>query len=170
MNNKKKTKKKKKKAGGGAVGMGFAAAASQNLGAPSFQVAGTILPGKQSPQRTVPDGLVVKPDYADDGIPKNRSLMLPWVIEVKTPEEIEKMRASGRAAREVLDIAGRMVRPGVTTDEIDAVVHEESLKRGAYPSPLNYHGFPKSCCTSVNEVICHGVSIRGVRSLDSTFT
>lgn len=157
MNNKKKPKKKKKKAGGGAVGMGFAAAASQNLGAPSFQVAGTILPGKQSPQRTVPDGLVVKPDYADDGIPKNRSLMLPWVIEVKTPEEIEKMRASGRAAREVLDIAGRMVRPGVTTDEIDAVVHEESLKRGAYPSPLNYHGFPKSCCTSVNEVICHGI-------------
>ena len=61
------------------------------------------------------------------------------------------MRAAGRVAREVLDIAGRMVAPGVTTDAIDAVVHEESLKRGAYPSPLNYHGFPKSCCTSVNE-------------------
>jgi len=67
------------------------------------------------------------------------------------------MRAAGRVAREVLDIAGRAVRVGVTTDEIDALVHEETLKRGAYPSPLNYHGFPKSCCTSVNEVICHGI-------------
>lgn len=67
------------------------------------------------------------------------------------------MRASGRVAREVLDTAGRAVRPGITTDEIDRLVHEESLKRGAYPSPLNYRGFPKSCCTSVNEVICHGI-------------
>ena len=67
------------------------------------------------------------------------------------------MRAAGRVAREVLDIAGRAVRPGITTDEIDNIVHAESLKRGAYPSPLNYHGFPKSCCTSVNEVICHGI-------------
>jgi methionyl aminopeptidase len=49
------------------------------------------------------------------------------------------------------------VRAGITTDEIDNIVHEETLKRGAYPSPLNYHGFPKSCCTSVNEVICHGI-------------
>eukprot|EP00979_Chaetoceros_neogracilis_P006226 scaffold1248_cov221-Chaetoceros_neogracile.AAC.8 len=67
------------------------------------------------------------------------------------------MRAAGRVAREVLDIAGAAIKPGVTTDEIDSIVHKESLKRGAYPSPLNYHGFPKSCCTSVNEVICHGI-------------
>lgn len=67
------------------------------------------------------------------------------------------MKAAGRVAREVLDIAGRAVRAGITTDEIDNIVHEETLKRGAYPSPLNYHGFPKSCCTSVNEVICHGI-------------
>ena len=83
--------------------------------------------------------------------------MLPWVIEVKTAEEIEKMRAAGRVAREVLDTAGREVRPGMTTDEIDNIVHAATLERGAYPSPLNYHGFPKSCCTSVNEVICHGI-------------
>ena len=51
----------------------------------------------------------------------------------------------------MLDLAGALVAPGVTTDSIDALVHEEALKRGAYPSPLNYHGFPKSCCTSVNE-------------------
>lgn len=67
------------------------------------------------------------------------------------------MRAAGRVAREVLDIAGAAIRPGITTDEIDNIVHAETLKRGAYPSPLNYHGFPKSCCTSVNEVICHGI-------------
>lgn len=67
------------------------------------------------------------------------------------------MRASGKAAREVLDIAGRVVKAGVTTDEIDAAVHAACLERGAYPSPLNYRKFPKSCCTSVNEVICHGI-------------
>ncbi len=83
--------------------------------------------------------------------------MLPWIIEVKKPDEIEKMRAAGRVAREVLDTAGAAIAPGITTDEIDNIVHAESLKRGAYPSPLNYHGFPKSCCTSVNEVICHGI-------------
>merc|ERR1719502_1493399 len=83
--------------------------------------------------------------------------MLPWQIEVKNAEDIAGMRAAGRVAREVLDLAGRMVAPGVTTDAIDALVTEECIKRGAYPSPLNYHGFPKSCCTSVNEVICHGI-------------
>ena len=67
------------------------------------------------------------------------------------------MRIAGRVARQVLDIAGSMAKPGVTTDEIDARVHQECLARNAYPSPLNYHGFPKSCCTSVNEVICHGI-------------
>lgn len=83
--------------------------------------------------------------------------MLPWIIEVKKADEIEKMRAAGRVAREVLDTAGAAVAAGVTTDEIDTIVFNECMKRGAYPSPLNYHGFPKSCCTSVNEVICHGI-------------
>jgi len=83
--------------------------------------------------------------------------MLPWQIDVKSAEDIEGMRAAGRVAREVLDLAGALAAPGVTTDAIDALVTEETIKRGAYPSPLNYHGFPKSCCTSVNEVICHGI-------------
>ncbi|CAE6424589.1 unnamed protein product [Rhizoctonia solani] len=68
-----------------------------------------------------------------------------------------KCRDSEDLAREVLDIAAAAVRPGITTDEIDAIVHEETIKRGAYPSPLNYREFPKSVCTSVNEVICHGI-------------
>ena len=59
--------------------------------------------------------------------------------------------------REVLDEAARVVDIGVTTDEIDRVVHEACIERDCYPSPLNYYEFPRSCCTSVNEVICHGI-------------
>jgi len=76
---------------------------------------------------------------------------------VKSASDIAKMSAAGALARTVLDAAGRMAKPGVTTDEIDALVHSMTVEAGAYPSPLNYHGFPKSCCTSVNEVICHGI-------------
>ena len=71
--------------------------------------------------------------------------------------ELDRMRETCRAARRVLDKAIRAVRPGVTTDEIDAIVHEASISEGGYPSPRNYRGFPKSVCTSVNEIICHGI-------------
>jgi methionyl aminopeptidase len=67
------------------------------------------------------------------------------------------MRVAGVAAAEILRRAGEMVRPGITTDEIDIFVHDLTLEMGGYPSPLNYHGYPKSVCTSVNEVICHGI-------------
>ena len=82
------------------------------------------------------------PDYALDGRPKKgtSSPLLPWVIEVKKPDEIEKMRAAGKLAREILDLAGRTAQVGVTTDEIDVVVHDAIVEAGAYPSPLNYHG------------------------------
>jgi len=76
---------------------------------------------------------------------------------VRTPEEIERMRVAGRVAAEVLIEVGAAVRPGVTTDELDRIGHEACIARGAYPSPLNYQGYPKSLCTSVNEVICHGI-------------
>ncbi len=122
----------------------------------TFRYSGKMRPGKQSPRREVP-AAIPRPDYASDGKPKASGPMLPWQIEVKTAADIEGMRAAGRVAREVLDAAAAMVAPGVMTDEIDAVVHAETVARGAYPSPLNYHGFPKSCCTSVNEVICHGI-------------
>ncbi len=83
---------------------------------PNFRYAGSIRPGRQSPKRDVPHEKVYTfPDYAFDGRPKSKSPLFPWVIEVKKPEEIEKMRAAGRAAREVLDLAGREVRPGITT-------------------------------------------------------
>ena len=68
-----------------------------------------------------------------------------------------KMRHANRIGREILDAAARVVRVGVTTDEIDRVVHDATIAAGAYPAPLHYHDFPKSVCTSVNEVVCHGI-------------
>lgn len=70
---------------------------------------------------------------------------------------LQKMRASCKLAAQVLNHAGSLVKPGVTTEQIDAAVHEMIIAAGAYPSPLNYGKFPKSVCTSVNEVMCHGI-------------
>jgi len=110
-----------------------------------------ILPGLISPRRPVPAS-IPRPLYAVSGDP-GPTISSP----VRTEEEIARMRTTGTAAAEILMKAGEMVAPGVSTDAIDALVHEEILKRGGYPSPLNYRGFPKSVCTSVNEVICHGI-------------
>jgi methionyl aminopeptidase len=76
---------------------------------------------------------------------------------VKDPETIERMRVAGRIAAQALEEVGRHVTPGVTTDELDRVGHEFLVSRGAYPSTLGYRGYPKSLCTSLNEVICHGI-------------
>jgi methionyl aminopeptidase len=73
------------------------------------------------------------------------------------PAGRDAMRAVGQLAAQALALAGSMAVPGTTTDAIDAAVHAFLIERGAYPSPLHYHGFPKSTCTSVNEVVCHGV-------------
>lgn len=124
--------------------------------APTFQYTGPLKPGVVGPPLPIPPQ-IQRPDYAKDGIPKAKSTSMAWDITPQTAEDIARMRVSGRIAREVLDIAVSMVRAGITTAEIDRVVHEETLKRDSYPSPYNYHGFPKSCCTSINEVICHGI-------------
>ena len=111
-----------------------------------------VKPGRLSPIRPVPPE-IPRPDYALTGRPgRARATAGP-----RTPDEIARMRRAGRAAAEVLGIVGAAVRPGITTDELDALAHEECIRRGGYPSPLNYNGFPKSLCTSVNEVICHGI-------------
>jgi methionyl aminopeptidase len=107
--------------------------------------------GRLSPARTVPVA-IPRPAYAASGEPAKTDEPM-----VKSPEVIERMRRAGRAAAEVLAAVGALVAPGVTTDELDARAHEECIARGGYPSPLNYHFFPKSLCTSVNEVICHGI-------------
>lgn len=78
-------------------------------------------------------------------------------VEVKTAEEIEKMRVACRFAASVLDYIRPHVQAGVTTGELDRLCHDYIVGHGAYPAPLNYKGFPKSICTSVNEVTCHGV-------------
>jgi methionyl aminopeptidase len=79
------------------------------------------------------------------------------VVEIKSQREIEAMRVVGRMAAETLLLVADQIRAGMTTEEINAIVHEDTLKRGARPAPLNYRGFPKSVCTSRNEVVCHGI-------------
>jgi len=112
---------------------------------------GRVMPGVISPMRYVPDH-IVKPDYADSGIVGR------WdEPRIKDESVIARMREAGKLAAEILRLAGEQVRPGITTDEIDIFVHDLTIGRGAYPSPLNYHGYPKSVCTSVNDVICHGI-------------
>lgn len=113
---------------------------------------GRLRPGVRAPPRAVPSH-IVRPDYADDGVPKHGRLG----IDVKSDELIDLMREASRVSREVLDCAVAAARAGVTTDEIDAVVHAEAIARGAYPSPLGYRGFPKASAISINEVICHGI-------------
>jgi len=79
-------------------------------------------------------------------------------IVIKTPEEIEKMRVAGRLTAEVLDMIGPYIQPGITTEELDRICHDYIVKeQRATPAPLNYHGFPKSICTSVNHQVCHGI-------------
>ena len=79
-------------------------------------------------------------------------------VSIKTPEEIEKMRVAGRLAAEVLEMIGEHVKPGVTTEKLDSICHAYMVdEQKTIPAPLNYKGFPKSVCTSVNHVVCHGI-------------
>jgi methionyl aminopeptidase len=78
-------------------------------------------------------------------------------VEIKTSREIDLMRQAGKLAAETLCAAAEILRPGITTDDINEFVHQDTLRKGARPAPLNYKGFPKSVCTSINEVVCHGI-------------
>jgi methionyl aminopeptidase len=112
---------------------------------------GSVAPGEVSPRRAVPSS-IERPEYVDKPSPdKNLS------PEVKDAETIELMRVAGRIAAQAMEAAAAAIAPGVTSDEIDRVGHEFLLDHGAYPSTLGYRGFPKSLCTSVNEVVCHGI-------------
>jgi methionyl aminopeptidase len=110
-----------------------------------------IQPAAVSPLRSVPPH-IARPPYV--GQPAPEPYRGP---HVQTAETIEKMRVAGRIAAEAMQAGAAVISPGVTTDELDRVVHEFLLDHHAYPSTLGYRGFPKSCCTSVNEVICHGI-------------
>ena len=108
-------------------------------------------PGNISPKRAVP-GSIERPEYLFHDGPENVT-----ASEIKDKATIEKIRRAGTIAANAVQLAGTMCKPGVTTDEIDAVAHEYLISQGAYPSCLDYMGFPKSICTSINEVICHGI-------------
>ncbi|KAF2897656.1 hypothetical protein ILUMI_08523 [Ignelater luminosus] len=111
-----------------------------------------VKPGKVSAQKIVP-AHINKPAYHETGIP----ITPPVLPEIKNEEQILRMRASCKLAANILNEVGKHIRVGQTTDEIDTLVHELTIKNGAYPSPLNYKLFPKSVCTSVNNVACHGI-------------
>jgi methionyl aminopeptidase len=110
-----------------------------------------IKPYPVSPQRLVPEH-IERPAYVGRPRPDRYA-----GSDVQTPETIEKMRVAGRIAAQAMHAGAAAIAPGVTTDELDEVVHDFIVANDAYPSTLGYRGFPKSCCTSVNEVICHGI-------------
>lgn len=83
-------------------------------------------------------------------------------VSVKTFKEVEAMRIVGQMAADTLLAVGEMIKPGITTEDINKFVHDDTVRRGGWPAPLNYHGFPKSVCTSVNDVVCHGIPGRRV--------
>jgi methionyl aminopeptidase len=114
-------------------------------------VAAAIAPGVISARRPVPEH-IPRPEYVDRPGPERFT-----GSEVKDAETIEKIRVAARLAAQARDLVGSHVAPGVTTDELDRVGHEFLCDHGAYPSTLGYKGFPKSLCSSVNEVICHGI-------------
>lgn len=112
---------------------------------------GTLKPGTLSPKRAVP-AHIDRPEYMFHSGPE-----VVTASDIKTPETVEKIRRAGRIAAQAMEAAAGAITPGVTTDALDKIAHEYLCDHGAYPSCLGYMGFPKSICTSINEVICHGI-------------
>lgn len=112
---------------------------------------GHLIPGRITPMRSVPAG-IDRPPYVGRAAPEPHT-----GGDVYDAETIELIRESGRIAAQALEAVGAAIAPGVTTDELDGIGHDHIVAAGAYPSTLGYRAFPKSLCTSVNEVICHGI-------------
>ena len=118
---------------------------------PRNNLTGSLTPGVVSKPLAVP-AAIVRPEYVGNKAPAE------WTGgHVKNPEQVEKIRAAGRLAAQAIELAGSQITPGISTNDLDVIVHEFLVSKGAYPSTLGYRGFPKSCCTSVNEIICHGI-------------
>ncbi len=116
-----------------------------------FDENGHLIPGKIANRLEVPRS-IVRPPYVGVAVPP------PYTGDnTYTEEEVARIRAAGRIASRAIDAVEAAIRPGVTTADLDRIAHEYVVSHGAYPSTLDYRGFPKSCCTSVNEVICHGI-------------
>ena len=118
---------------------------------PRDTVSGSLTPGVVSKALSVPNN-IVKPEYVGKKAPAE------WTGgHVKTAEQIEKIRTAGKLAAQAIELAGSSIKVGMSTNELDVIVHDFLISNCAYPSTLGYRGFPKSCCTSVNEIICHGI-------------
>jgi len=104
-----------------------------------------------SPRRAVPAS-IPRPEYVDRREPARYT-----GTNIYTPGEIERIRNSGRTAAQAVEAVGAAIAPGVTTEQLDAIAHDFLIAHDAYPSTLGYRGFPKSSCTSINEVVCHGI-------------
>ncbi|CAG7845431.1 Methionine aminopeptidase 2 [Pseudoclavibacter triregionum] len=118
---------------------------------PKDPATGLLVPGELSPERTVPAG-IARPEYVGRPAPAK------WTGgDVYDEEAIGRIRRASQLAADALEHLEPYAVPGTTTDELDAIAHEFLVERGAYPSCLGYRGFPKSICTSLNEVICHGI-------------
>ena len=112
---------------------------------------GYLTPGVISKTLSVPAS-IARPEYVGKPAPAE------WTGgHTKTPEQVQKIRAAGKIAARAIALVGENAKPGMTTDQLDQIAHEYIVSEGAYPSTLGYRGFPKSCCTSLNEVICHGI-------------
>ncbi|MEO0024601.1 MAG: type methionyl aminopeptidase [Actinomycetota bacterium] len=112
---------------------------------------GHLTPGVVSPLRKV-SPQIIRPHYVGKPMPDKFT-----GSDIKTPEQVEKIRAAGRIAALAIALVGEHCKPGITTDELDRIGHDFVVANGAYPSALQYRGFPKAICTSINEVICHGI-------------
>ena len=112
---------------------------------------GLLTPGRVSPANPVPVG-ILRPEYVGKSAPAKNVHGDIWGAS-----DIEKIRRAGKIAAQAVELVGKNVRPGVTTDELDILAHEFIISQGAYPSTLGYRGYPKSICSSLNEVICHGI-------------
>ncbi|XP_071480821.1 methionine aminopeptidase 1D, mitochondrial-like [Diadema antillarum] len=112
-----------------------------------------VKPGKVSPMKTVPDGIEM-PEYAHSGIPNRPPARDVFILDRGA---IDCMREAGQLARKLLDLTAAEIQVGVTTDHLDEVIHQACIDHKAYPSTLNYNCFPKSVCTSVNNVMVHGI-------------
>jgi methionyl aminopeptidase len=112
---------------------------------------GLLTPGVISKPLAVPSS-IARPEYVGKAAPAE------WTGgHTKTAEQVELIRAAGKIAANAIALVGQNAKPGISTDELDVIAHEYIVSQGAYPSTLGYRGFPKSCCTSINEVICHGI-------------
>ena len=112
---------------------------------------GNLIPGRISPKLDVP-AAIPRPEYVGKAVPSKFT-----GSNIKTPEQIEKIRHSGKIAAQAIELVGQNAKPGITTDELDKIAHNFLIQNGAYPSTLGYRGYPKSICSSLNEVICHGI-------------